>query len=79
MIGAYIMMLVKVGELEKPIKELRGLTGLEDIAIMAGDWDIIAKARVEDLEDLMELTNKIQLIEGIEKTTTLVIEKEIEV
>jgi DNA-binding Lrp family transcriptional regulator len=77
MIKAYIMMLVRVGRLESLLKELRKLSNLESIAIVTGDWDIIAKAKVEKVEDLMELTDKIQLIGGIERTTTQVIEKEI--
>jgi DNA-binding Lrp family transcriptional regulator len=59
------------------LKEMRNLSNIENIAVVAGDYDIIARGSVENLEQLMEITDKIQLIDGIKRTTTLVIEKEI--
>jgi DNA-binding Lrp family transcriptional regulator len=56
---------------------MRNLSNIENIAVVAGDYDIIARGSVENLEQLMEITDKIQLIDGIKRTTTLVIEKEI--
>ena len=56
---------------------MKKLNNIESVAVVTGDYDIIVKARVDVLEDLMELTDKIQLIDGIKRTTTSVIEKEI--
>jgi len=77
MIKAFVMMLVKVGELENVLEQLRKIPNIESISVVTGEWDIITKAGVETLEGLMKLTDKIQLIGNIEKTTTQVVEKEI--
>lgn len=77
MIKAYILILAHVGKLGSVLKEMRNLSNIENIAVVAGDYDIIARGSVENLEQLMEITDKIQLIDGIKRTTTLVIEKEI--
>ncbi len=77
MIKAYILILTYVGKLGSVLKEMRDLSNIENIAVVAGDYDIIARGSVENLEQLMEITDKIQLIDGIKRTTTLVIEKEI--
>lgn len=78
MIKAYISILTYVGKLGPVLKEMRDLmSNVENIAVVARDHDIIARSNVENLEQLMEITDKIQLINGIKRTTTLVIEKEI--
>ena len=77
MIKAYILILTYVGKLGSVLKEMRDLSNIENIAVVAGDYDIIARGSVENLEQLMEITDKIQLIDGIKRSTTLVIEKEI--
>ena len=77
MIKAYILTVTYAGKMEKILKEMRKLENIESIAVVAGDYDIIVKANVKTLEDLMKLTDKIQSIDGIKRTTTQVIEKEI--
>lgn len=78
MIKAYILILTYVGNLKAVLEEMRKLINVESIAVVAGDYDIIVKAKVEKLEDLMELTDKIHSIKGVKRTNTQVIEKEIE-
>ena len=79
MIKAYIMILVYVGKLDDVISNLRKIENIESIAVTAGDYDIIVKVCVDNLELLMETTDKIQLVGNIKRTTTTVIEKEIAV
>jgi DNA-binding Lrp family transcriptional regulator len=78
-IKAYIMILVYVGKLEEVLSKLRGIDNIESIAVTAGDYDVIAKVAVESLEELMETTDRIQMVGNIKRTTTTVIEKEIAV
>jgi DNA-binding Lrp family transcriptional regulator len=73
------MILVYVGKLDDVIKKLQNIDNIESIAVTAGDYDIIVKVRVTDLEMLMETTDQIQLVGNIKRTTTTVIEKEITV
>ncbi len=77
MIQAYILIQTRVGTMATAIKQMKKLSNIENISVVAGDYDIIAKANVGSLEKLMELTDKIQEIPGINRTNTLVIEKEI--
>ncbi len=78
-IKAYIMILVYVGKLEEVLSKLRGIDNIESIAVTAGDYDVIVKVAVESLEELMEITDRIQMVGNIKRTTTTVIEKEIAV
>lgn len=79
MIKAYILLITYVGNLKAVLEELRKLNHIESISVVAGDYDIIVKARVDALEDLMTLTDNIHAIKGVKRTNTQVIEKEIEV
>jgi len=78
MIKAYILITTYVGNLKAVLDEMRKLRDVESIAVVAGDYDIIIKARVNNLEELMELTDQIHSIKGVKRTNTQVIEKEIE-
>ena len=77
MIQAYILIRTRIGTMDAAVKKMKDLQYIENISVVAGDYDIIAKSNVESLEALMELTDRIQEIPGIERTNTLVIEKEI--
>ena len=78
-IKAYIMILVYVGKLDEVLQGLREIENIESIAVTAGDYDVITKVAVESLEELMETTDRIQMVGNIKRTTTTVIEKEITV
>lgn len=65
------------GQTEKAIKEIRKLENIEKISVVAGEYDIVIRVRVKSLGNLLKVTDKIQLIEGVKKTTTQVIEKEL--
>ncbi len=78
MIKAYVLILLYVGKLEEVLDKLRKIENIKSIAVTTGDYDIITRVSVEKLEELMEVTDKIQLAGGIKRTTTSVIEKEIE-
>jgi len=77
MINAYILIHVKTGPSDKVIKEMRKIENIRKISIIAGDYDIIIRVEVKSLDKLLKVTNKIQMIEGVIKTTTHIIEKEI--
>lgn len=77
MINAYILVSMRPGNSDKAIEEMRRIEHVEKISVVAGEFDIVIRVRVESLEDLLQATNKIQMIQGVQKTTTQVIEKEI--
>ena len=77
MINAYILVSMRPGKSDKAIAEMRKINHVEKISIVAGEFDIVIRVRVENLEDLLTVTNEIHLIRGVQKTTTQIIEKEI--
>lgn len=55
-------------------KELRGFAFVERADIVSGGADIVATVRVKDVEEFDKvLLGKIQLIEGVEKTQSLIV------
>ena len=77
MINAYILTVMKPGNSDNAIKEMRKIQNVKKISVVAGEFDIVVRVEVEDLENLLTVTDKIHQIEGVNKTTTQVIEKEI--
>ena len=77
MINAYILLSMKPGKSDTAIREMRKIVNVEKISIVAGDYDIVVRVKVKSLEKLLVVTDKLQMIEGVKKTTTQVIEKEI--
>lgn len=77
MITAYILTILKPGSADKAIQEMRRIDHVEKISVVAGEYDIVVRVQVDNLEELLDVTNRIQMIDGVEKTTTQIIEKEI--
>ena len=77
MISAYILITMKPGNVDKAIKEMRKIENVAKISVVAGEYDIVVRAQVKNLEDLLSVTDKLQTIDGVNRTTTQIIEKEI--
>lgn len=77
MINAYILVSMQPGNSDKAIEEMRKIEHVEKISVVAGEFDIVIRVKVETLDQLLQATNAIQMIHGVQKTTTQVIEKEI--
>jgi DNA-binding Lrp family transcriptional regulator len=65
------------GNTDKVIAEMRKINDIAKISVVAGEYDIVVRTQVKSLDMLLKATNKIQMIDGVMKTTTQVIEKEI--
>ena len=77
MISAYILVHISPGNTEKIISEIRKIENIVKISVVAGEFDIVVRVQIRSLEKLLKVTDKIQMIKGVNKTTTQVIEKEI--
>ena len=77
MINAYILINMKPGDTANAIKEMRKIQDIAKISVVAGEYDIVVRTQVKSLDNLLKVTDKIQMIKGVNKTTTQVIEKEI--
>ena len=77
-ISAYIFIKVAIGKLQDVVEKLREIGCAESIAVTTGEFDIVLRVKVKDLEELYDVTtNKIHKIDGIISTLTHIIEKEI--
>jgi len=77
MINAYILINMKPGNSDKAIASMRKLKNVTKVSVVAGEYDIVIRAQVPSLDKLLKVTDEIQMIDGVGKTTTQVIEKEI--
>ena len=77
MISAYILIDMEPGNSDKAIAKMRKIENIAKISIVAGEYDIVVRVQVKSLDNLLKVTDKIQMISGVSKTTTQVIEKEI--
>jgi DNA-binding Lrp family transcriptional regulator len=75
-IQAYIMTCMYPGMYNKVLDEMKKIKNIEKISIVTGDYDIIVKVNVKNLEQLHKLTSQIHKVNGVEKTNTQIIEKE---
>jgi len=69
--------MMRPGNTDKAITEMRKVENIEKISVVAGEYDIVVRVHVKHLENLLKVTEKIQMIDGVKKTTTQVIEKEL--
>lgn len=69
--------MMKPGNTDKAITAMRKIENVEKISVVAGEYDIVVRVHVKHLENLLKVTEKIQMINGVKKTTTQVIEKEL--
>jgi DNA-binding Lrp family transcriptional regulator len=77
MINAYILINMKPGKTDNVIAAIRKIEDVAKISVVAGEYDIVVRAQVKGLDKLLKITDKIQMIDGVAKTTTQIIEKEI--
>lgn len=77
MINAYILITIEPGSTDKAISEMSKIENVAKISVVAGEYDVVVRVQVKSLEKLLKVTNKIQMIKGVKKTTTQVIEKEL--
>jgi DNA-binding Lrp family transcriptional regulator len=71
MVEAYILVQTEVGkaaDVARKIKEIAGVTEAEDVT---GPYDVIVRARAEDVDELGKLVGaQIASVEGITRTLT---------
>jgi len=77
LIIAYVMINVTVGKMRSVINELKKIEHVKSISVVAGEYDVIVRVHSNSLEELFEVTEKIHAIDGVERTTTHIVEKEV--
>ncbi|MRK00238.1 MULTISPECIES: Lrp/AsnC family transcriptional regulator [Aeromicrobium] len=75
--SAYVTMNVRQTDWRSIHTQLRRLSGIEHIALVGGDFDVVLLARAKDNADLRRLVlDEIQAIPGVVNTRTLLIFEE---
>jgi DNA-binding Lrp family transcriptional regulator len=70
-VRAYVLIQTDVGKAEQVASEIRTLPGVTSAEDVTGPYDVIAVAEADTFDNLGKLVvNKLQLIEGITRTTT---------
>ena len=76
-VSVYVLCKVFMGHIQKAVDALRDLQEATSITVTTGEYDIIARFDLPNLEALYNLTvNHICKIQGLESVTTAVVEKE---
>ena len=66
---------VRQSEVAEKIKKMNGV---RDVSILTGGLDIIAKILAKDIDDLNEIvTEKLREIDGVDKTQTMIVLKQV--
>jgi DNA-binding Lrp family transcriptional regulator len=70
---AYVMVKAHTGDADRLREEITGLGGVDEVHIVAGDVDLIAKLQVDSPDDVREIAaNTIRSLDGVEDTRTYV-------
>jgi len=72
-IYAYVLLRCAKSKLSGVVEGVKEVEGVKSIAPITGRFDAVVEVEVEDLGKLAELVvNRIQALEGVERTETLV-------
>lgn len=74
MAGAYVLITTKSGSERVVAEALKKLQEVTELKILYGEYDIIAKVQVKDIEALNAfLLEKIRPVGNVERTSTLIV------
>ena len=73
MVTAYVMIKAMTGDADRIKRDVEDVEGVEQVHIVAGDVDLIAKLDVDSPTDVKEIAaNRIHGIEGVDSTQTYI-------
>ena len=77
MATAYILITTDSGTEKRVAEELALMDGIDDADIVYGEYDIIAKIRLDDVSQLTDfIISKIRPLQGVLRTSTLIVAKD---
>ena len=78
MIAAYILTTVKQdGKIHQTLEQMKKIRNISSVSVVSGTYDLMIVTKVNELDELFDVTNQIQDHPSIIKTSTHVIEQEI--
>ena len=70
-IAAYILIQTGASQAAIVAAALRDVPGVSETAILAGAYDVIARAQAHDIDELARLvTSRVQALDGVRQTMT---------
>jgi DNA-binding Lrp family transcriptional regulator len=70
-ITAYVLIQTEVGQAVLVAAALRDVSGVSEVATVAGPYDVIARAEARDLDELGRLVvSRVQALGGVTRTLT---------
>ncbi|WP_135366419.1 Lrp/AsnC family transcriptional regulator [Halosimplex halophilum] len=73
MVRAFIMVKTAAGKSEQLLDSIRGIDGVEEAHIVAGQYDIIVEAVGEEVYDLMHgVATRLRDLDGVADTKTYI-------
>jgi DNA-binding Lrp family transcriptional regulator len=73
-IAAYILIQTGAGQAAIVAAALRDVPGVSETAILAGPYDVIARAQAHDIDQLARLvTSRVQALDGVRQTMTCLV------
>ncbi len=73
---AYILINTELGMTNDVLAKLKKIPGITSVAVITGEFDIIARVETVDMNEMYNRTQEVHLIDGIAETTTSIIQKE---
>ena len=74
MVQAYVTIMTAAGTAKEAIDGIRSIEGVDTAHIVAGEFDIVAQVTADEERDLLQLvTDEIQPIEGVGRTSTYIV------
>jgi DNA-binding Lrp family transcriptional regulator len=71
MVHAYVMVTTAAGTSQRVLPEIRGLDGVTEAHVVAGEYDVVVEFEVTDTGELLSrVTDRVQAIDGVESTRT---------
>jgi DNA-binding Lrp family transcriptional regulator len=72
--SAYVLVSTKSGSERAVVEALRKMQEVTDAKILYGEFDVIAKVQVDDIQELNKfLIEKVRPINSVERTSTLIV------
>jgi DNA-binding Lrp family transcriptional regulator len=72
LIIAYILLKTVIAKEHDVAQRLQEIEGIIEVRVVFGEYDVVAKAQVEDVRALDEMVTKIRRIDGVAATSTLI-------
>ena len=70
-VSAYLLIQTDVGKAAQVAEEVRAIEGIVNADDVTGPYDVIARAEADTLDELGKMVvSRVQLVEGITRTTT---------